>query len=80
PPPDGMVSAIIDPQSGELATEWCPKREREFFKPNRVPTTYCEMHQYQEPTILADDGTVIPGGRGDWLDQLGRRLKRIIRF
>ena len=24
--PAGMVSAIVDPQSGELATEWCPTR------------------------------------------------------
>jgi penicillin-binding protein 1A len=80
-PPDGMVSAIIDPETGELATEWCPRKERDFFKPSRVPTTHCELHTYHPPSIMiADDGTVIPGGRGDWLDQLGRRLKRILRF
>ena len=73
------MSAVIDPETGELATEWCPRRERDFFKPTRLPTTYCQLHQYHEPTIIADDGTVT-GGRGDWLDQLGRRLKRILRF
>jgi membrane carboxypeptidase/penicillin-binding protein len=78
-PPDGMVSAIIDPETGELATEYCPRKERDFFKPSRVPTTRCELHTYRPPAIYADDGTV-QGGRGDWLDQLGRRLKRILRF
>ena len=78
-PPDGMVSAIIDPETGELATEYCPRKERDFFKPSRVPTTHCDLHTYRPPAIYADDGTV-QGGRGDWLDQLGRRLKRILRF
>jgi membrane carboxypeptidase/penicillin-binding protein len=81
-PPNGMVSAIIDPESGELATEWCPRREREWFVPRRVPTTYCELHQYEEPTIIADDGSVMSNvpPNGDWLSQLGKRLKRMIRF
>jgi membrane carboxypeptidase/penicillin-binding protein len=34
-PPNGMVSAIIDPESGELATEYCPRRVREWFKPGQ---------------------------------------------
>jgi 1A family penicillin-binding protein len=82
-PPNGMVSAIIDPESGELATEYCPRKTREFFKPGTTPQTQCELHMYQEPTIIADDGTVLPPGsrtRDDWLDQLGKRLKRILRF
>ena len=81
-PPNGMVSAIIDPESGELATEYCPRKVREWFKPGTEPQTQCEMHMYPTPSIAADDGTVLPPGatRDDWLDNLGRRLKRILRF
>lgn len=81
-PPNGMVPAIIDPESGELASEWCPRKVREWFKPGTQPATYCEMHSQPESSIIADDGTVIPRGdpRGDWLNQLGNRLKRILRF
>lgn len=79
-PPDGMVSAIIDPESGELATEYCPRRVREWFKPGTEPRTQCELHIYQEPVIIADDGTVTHGKGDDWLEDLGKRLKRILRF
>jgi membrane carboxypeptidase/penicillin-binding protein len=81
-PPNGMISAIIDPESGELATEYCPRKVREWFKPGTEPQTQCEMHLYPMPSIAADDGTVLPPGvsRDDWLDNLGRRLKRILRF
>lgn len=80
-PPDGMVSAIIDPESGELATEYCPRRVREWFKPGSQPQTHCEMHLYPEPAIIADDGTVMPNAQGgDWLNDLGKKLKRILRF
>jgi membrane carboxypeptidase/penicillin-binding protein len=79
-PPDGMVAAIIDPETGQLATEWCPTRVREWFKPNNVPTDYCTLHTAPaEPEIISDDGTVIRPG-GDWLNQLGKRLKKILRF
>ena len=85
--PDGMVSAIIDPESGELATEWCPRRVREWFKIGGdgrplTPQTPCELHTYPEPEIIADDGAIYRGGQPnpDWLDQLGRRLRRILRF
>lgn len=80
-PPDGMQSASIDPETGQLATEWCPRQVREWFHPQRVPTAYCELHLYQGPVIIAEDGTVMPGVRGgDWLNDLGKRLKRILRF
>lgn len=81
-PPDGMEAAIIDPESGELATEYCPRRVREWFHPRRLPTTRCEMHMYYEPPqVIAEDGTVIVDApAGDWLNTLGRRLKRILRF
>jgi hypothetical protein len=40
----GMVPAVIDPESGLLATDWCPNRVREYFKPNALPTEGCNLH------------------------------------
>ena len=75
-----MQSAIIDPETGELATEWCPRRVREWFHPRRIPSSPCQYHTYQAP-MIADDGTVVPDVQsGDWLNNLGKRLKRILRF
>lgn len=81
-PPLNMVSAMIDPESGELATEWCPRRMREYYKPGGAPNTYCELHSAPDQTIIAEDGTVIsgPAKQGDWFGQLGKRLKKILRF
>lgn len=77
--PQGMVSAIVDPESGELATEWCPAREREWFKPGSEPRVECHIHTGPPaPEITMDDrGT----GRGrDPFDALGKFLRRIFRF
>ena len=43
-PPPGMVSAVVDPQSGELAGEWCPVRTRQWFKQGHEPTEQCHLH------------------------------------
>jgi 1A family penicillin-binding protein len=43
-PPVGMVSALVDPQSGELAGEWCPVRTRQWFKQGHEPTEQCHLH------------------------------------
>jgi len=42
--PQGMASRIIDPTTGELATEYCPAREREWFRIGREPTEPCTQH------------------------------------
>jgi penicillin-binding protein 1A len=79
-PPNGMVSAIIDPESGQLATEWCPRRVREWFKPGTQPNAPCELHTEPAPQIIADDNGNVAVPDPDWLGQLGKRLKRILRF
>jgi penicillin-binding protein 1A len=43
-PPAGMVPAVIDARTGYLATEWCPIKQREYFKPGTAPTTRCPVH------------------------------------
>jgi 1A family penicillin-binding protein len=81
-PPSGMVAAIVDPESGELATEWCPRKERDWFKPGTSPVSHCELHSYPEYEVVADDGTVISNHppRDDWMEKLGKEIKKILRF
>ena len=81
-PPNGMISAIIDPESGQLATEWCPRKVREWFKPGTQPTSECQLHTAPAPEIIADEnGNVVTNNPNpDWLNNLGKRLKKILRF
>jgi 1A family penicillin-binding protein len=42
--PPGVVEGIIDPTTGQLATENCPVRQREYFLEGAEPVEYCEEH------------------------------------
>ena len=42
--PSGMIMVEIDSETGELAGEWCPHRQREWFKPGTEPTEDCREH------------------------------------
>ncbi|HSJ64684.1 MAG TPA: PBP1A family penicillin-binding protein [Gemmatimonadaceae bacterium] len=54
-PPPGMVRAVIDAQTGELASEWCEHTIVEWFEPGMEPTNYCRTHE--EPYwIEGEDG------------------------
>jgi penicillin-binding protein 1A len=79
--PAGMTSAIIDPESGQLATEWCPVRVREWFKPGSEPQEPCQLH---------GPGSELPGGvdagagsdtgrHGNPIDNLGRKISKALR-
>ncbi len=72
-PPAGMVPAVIDPESGQLAGPWCPQRKTEWFKPGEAPTDTCQMHAGQQMPSIAE-------GLTDLLQGLARGLQRIIRF
>lgn len=43
--PAGIVSAVIDPASGELATDDCPEVVTEVYARGQEPTTYCVLHR-----------------------------------
>jgi penicillin-binding protein 1A len=54
-PPAGMVRAVIDAETGELATDWCEHTIVEWFEPGLEPTNYCRSHE--EPYwIEGEDG------------------------
>ncbi|GAC1514150.1 MAG: PBP1A family penicillin-binding protein [Gemmatimonadaceae bacterium] len=72
-PPSGMMMRIIDAETGELAGEWCPTTQREWFKPGTEPMTPCRLHLSPEE-----------GGAPEWIagkgSAFGRVLRRIFRF
>ncbi|WP_027415254.1 transglycosylase domain-containing protein [Aneurinibacillus terranovensis] len=42
--PPGVISAYVDPVSGELATNACPNQKLMYFIPGTEPTEYCKIH------------------------------------
>jgi penicillin-binding protein 2D len=44
PQPDSVVSVQIDPETGDLATLDCPKKQEEFYVVGTQPTVYCLDH------------------------------------
>jgi penicillin-binding protein 1A len=81
--PPGMVSAVVDPQSGQLATEFCPTRQRQWFKPGTEPQEECHLHSGPPPGQIAidangqiqGDNPITAIGKG-----IGSILRRIIRW
>ncbi len=71
-PPAGMVSRVIDATTGELAGEWCPTTQEEWFKPGSEPTQLCREHTPPQAPIEAAVASV---GQ-----KIGKALKRIFSF
>jgi membrane carboxypeptidase/penicillin-binding protein len=44
PKPDSVVSVLIDPATGDLATPGCPNKREEFYIAGTQPTAYCPDH------------------------------------
>jgi 1A family penicillin-binding protein len=78
-PPEGMVPAVIDPQTGYRANEWCPARVQEFFKPGGEPTVECPVHgpPIYEPEWEWDDS--IGGTVENFTDRVGRAIRDVFR-
>ena len=52
--PAGMLPAIIDPESGLLATDYCLHRVKEFFKPNSLPEEACNLHNEWTQRVITE--------------------------
>ena len=63
--PAKVVTALIDPLSGGLATDRCPRVEREVFVAGATPQELCPRHRgfFSEP--LEQDEGVGPGREGE---------------
>jgi len=65
--PDTVVSAIIDPTTGQLANPECPEKREEYYLSGSEPTQYCSKHgeaplPSAEPEApLPDAGSERPG-------------------
>jgi penicillin-binding protein 1B len=59
PPPTGIVTVTIDPETLQLATPNCPTRRDEVFIEGTQPTVYCQKH-----------GGTTTGGLGNWFSRL----------
>jgi penicillin-binding protein 1A len=77
--PVGMVPVMIDPQSGELATEWCPTRSRAWYKPGSEPQSECHLHVGPQPGQIAIDANGNPQGGTDPITAVGRSIGNILR-
>ena len=44
PKPDTVLSAVIDPTTGQLATPDCPVKREEYYLAGTEPTQYCSRH------------------------------------
>ena len=53
PQPPGVSTALIDPSTGMLATEYCPTTLTEVFRQGGVPTQLCNRHQTWGDTQVA---------------------------
>jgi penicillin-binding protein 1A len=62
-PPEELIERRIDAFNGDLANEWCPVTQREWFKPGTEPTRTCGEH---EAPLL------------DRLEELGRKLGKAL--
>ncbi|MEP6690731.1 MAG: PBP1A family penicillin-binding protein [Gemmatimonadaceae bacterium] len=67
--PDGLVMRVVDADNGELANDFCPVTQREWFKPGTEPTTSCQDHR--EPPISWD---------GRFPERVGTALRKIFHF
>ena len=79
-PPPGVRVVLIDPETGELATDRCPEVLAEAFRDDQVPANVCHLHggwlaQPIDPGIRADRDAKHGGLRG-WLHRLFGRDKR----
>lgn len=62
-PPSELTERKIDALNGDLANEWCPVTQREWFKPGTEPTRICRDH----------DAPLL-----DRLEEFGRKLGRVL--
>jgi len=77
--PDGVKTAVIDPTTGQLATDFCPARVTEVFVEPYVPRVPCQRHGgYWGQPVSQGDGwnrgsgeeRHRHGGVRGWLDRV----------
>jgi penicillin-binding protein 1A len=67
--PAGLVSVTIDATNGQLANEWCPVTQREWFRTGSEPTQVCQDHHETFDLQLEEIARKVE-----------RTLRRVLRF
>ena len=67
--PAGLVSVTIDATNGQLANEWCPITQREWFRTGSEPTQVCQDHHETFDLQLEEIARKVE-----------RTLRRVLRF
>jgi len=83
--PAGLAQHTIDPETGDLAGEYCPHRDAEWFRLGTEPQQWCRVHvapQFEEERFPDDAPPGSRGGRngdagGGWMQDVGKRLGKI---
>ena len=68
-PPAGMVSRTIDGFNGELANEWCPVTQREWYRAGTEPTKICTEHSAPLINRIEEFGR-----------EVGEALRKLLKF
>lgn len=81
-PPPGMSMRVIDATNGYLATEWCPVRQQEYFRPGTEPTTPCPEHGpgAEEGYYSDQQGPQQQTWPEDMAKKIGKALGKIFKF
>ena len=74
-PPTGLVAVEIDPETGLVASDWCPTQRREYFRAGTEPTEQCEGHHDHDEDFIAD--VIEQLQDKDW-KPLTRTLRRLL--
>ncbi len=65
--PPGIVTAVIDPESGDLATDRCPRYLTEVFREGGVPAYPCRLHaEWRDWRREPQDRVEVRSRRGRW--------------
>ncbi|MEO8908840.1 MAG: PBP1A family penicillin-binding protein [Gemmatimonadaceae bacterium] len=74
-PPPGMSMRVIDPTTGYLATDWCPVRRNEYYKPGTEPTIECPFHG---PDSGDDQQNPDWQNQRDWSNDFGKKISKAL--
>lgn len=72
PQPGGIATAVIDPTTGQLATDDCPVTVTEVYPAGRVPSEQCDLHQDRRWFERWRDGGAEANGDQRYRDRHGR--------
>ena len=77
-PPTGLVQRVVDPETGDLAGPYCPRRQTEWLKPGTEPLRECQQHDepYFVDDSAADDPRVNTDPVEDVIESIGKEAKR----